>query len=339
MSGRHGATTGHLFGPQHRTEPGNPYRADPPKSPPKKTGSNGGGGEKPPKKTGLCMLMLFGLFIAGQPERPKPHGAPKKGSGKYPGDPRGNRASSERRWDHQTGYRHARAVGGSGGGGNGGKPPRKTSLCMFMVLFSMLGSNMSKDRRAKGQSARDLHRINQGKKRHKSQARHKAPKTGFCMLMAFLSVASMALAPAGPALPRGAVWGSLGAAARMGLATPKRFVLRAILHYQTNYSAGLNLCPRTDGPHCSKYGYGAVSRYGAVIGMVLALRYMGSCAAPSTGNWGDGECCKGESPTPTLPKGGCFGKSSVGLWRIPFSLLLTAAVREDYGPTGTCCRG
>ena len=37
-------------------------------------------------------------------------------------------------------------------------------------------------------------------------------------------------------------------------------------------------CPRTDGPQCSVYGMTAVRRYGAVLGVLAAARYVAACS-------------------------------------------------------------
>lgn len=47
--------------------------------------------------------------------------------------------------------------------------------------------------------------------------------------------------------------------------------------------SGVGRCPRTDGPHCSAYGIAAVRRWGAVLGVLAAARYVATC---SVGNGG-----------------------------------------------------
>jgi hypothetical protein len=36
-------------------------------------------------------------------------------------------------------------------------------------------------------------------------------------------------------------------------------------------------CPRVDGPECSRYGADAVTRYGVLIGLLAAARYVAMC--------------------------------------------------------------
>lgn len=63
--------------------------------------------------------------------------------------------------------------------------------------------------------------------------------------------------------------------------------------------SGAGRCPRTDGPHCSAYGIAAVRRWGAVLGVLAAARYVATCSVgPGSGPGND--CHR--SPTSRLPR-------------------------------------
>jgi putative component of membrane protein insertase Oxa1/YidC/SpoIIIJ protein YidD len=79
----------------------------------------------------------------------------------------------------------------------------------------------------------------------------------------------------------------------VGLGRPKGTVLRMIDWYQTNISAGRNLCSRPAGYNCSAFAVWAISSYGLLFGLTFAfLRMMQPCVEINNECYDlDGGCC------------------------------------------------
>jgi hypothetical protein len=136
----------------------------------KKSSGGGGGSSKPPKKSGMCMLMMlmstFGVQMARKPERPK---TPQE----WHAYSQGVHARRER--DAALGVQPGQRSGG------GGKPPKKTGLCMLMMMLSAFGLQMPSERAKRRQRKQQADR--QWRVAGKNGLTPTTGKRGVCMLM------------------------------------------------------------------------------------------------------------------------------------------------------------
>lgn len=101
-------------------------------------------------------------------------------------------------------------------------------------------------------------------------------------------------------------------------------------------------CPRTDGPQCSVYGAAAVRRYGALLGVLAAARYVTGCVCDveyeraKPGKWAALTLLAGPEDPP--PFGCRFGPPNPDRWALLDVLLAFARIGLfGQAPPGRNC--